>query len=198
VREAYQRMARSFHPDAHHDPALADLKDKIVAVFIRVGEIHGILSDQHRRGAYEFELNRKAEATRRDEARRATASAPPPPDPVLLLKKAQAFLAAGKAGDAVHLLEEAVPLTRGRMKTRARVILAQAYLSNPKWTRDAQEALERALQEDPEHPETYPLLGSVYEKAGLKARAAGIYRRGLALKPDWPELAASLARVTSG
>jgi Tfp pilus assembly protein PilF len=98
----------------------------------------------------------------------------------------------------VHLLEEAVPLTRGRMKTRARVILAQAYLTNPKWTHDAQEALERALQEDPEHLETYPLLGALYAKAGLKARAAGIYRRGLALKADWPELAAALASVTSG
>jgi tetratricopeptide (TPR) repeat protein len=35
VKEAYFRLAKRFHPDTHHDPHLADLRDKLEAVFIR-------------------------------------------------------------------------------------------------------------------------------------------------------------------
>src|SRR6185436_3893423 len=34
VKEAYFKLARKFHPDTHHDTNLADLHDKIEAIFI--------------------------------------------------------------------------------------------------------------------------------------------------------------------
>src|SRR5439155_13050046 len=36
VKEAYFRLARSFHPDVHHGASLGDLRDKLEAVFIRL------------------------------------------------------------------------------------------------------------------------------------------------------------------
>src|SRR6185295_13510564 len=38
VKDAYMRLARRFHPDTHHDPALVDLRDRIVRVFVRAGQ----------------------------------------------------------------------------------------------------------------------------------------------------------------
>ncbi len=38
VKDAYFRLAKSFHPDVHHDASLSDLRDKLEAVFIRLGK----------------------------------------------------------------------------------------------------------------------------------------------------------------
>src|SRR6185503_16313768 len=43
VKDAYFRLAKRFHPDTHHDPLLKDLRDKLEAVFIRLGEAYEIL-----------------------------------------------------------------------------------------------------------------------------------------------------------
>jgi len=56
VKEAYFRLAKRFHPDTHHDPNMADLRDKLETVFIRLGEAYEVLRNPRSRGAYESEL----------------------------------------------------------------------------------------------------------------------------------------------
>src|SRR5204863_351488 len=46
VKEAYFRLARRFHPDTHHDPNMADLRDKLETVFIRLGEAYEVLRNR--------------------------------------------------------------------------------------------------------------------------------------------------------
>jgi hypothetical protein len=56
VREAYFELARRFHPDAHHEPALSDLRDPLEQVFRRLGEAYEVLSEPEARARYEREL----------------------------------------------------------------------------------------------------------------------------------------------
>ena len=56
VKEAYFRLARRFHPDVHHDPALADLRDKIEAIFVRLGEAYEVLRNPRIRAKYESQI----------------------------------------------------------------------------------------------------------------------------------------------
>jgi hypothetical protein len=58
VKEAYFRLAKRFHPDVHHTEALADLKDALESVFIRLGEAYEVLRDPRKRADYEDRLGR--------------------------------------------------------------------------------------------------------------------------------------------
>ena len=53
VREAYIGFARVLHPDACRDAALADIREKREAVFIRLSEAYETLRDPASRAAYE-------------------------------------------------------------------------------------------------------------------------------------------------
>ena len=60
VRDAYFVLARRFHPDAHHDPALSDLRDPLEEVFVRLGEAYEVLCEPRARARYEEQLDRAA------------------------------------------------------------------------------------------------------------------------------------------
>jgi len=88
VREAYAAFARVLHPDACRDPALADLREKREATFIRLSAAYETLRDPAARAEYEraFEPSKlrsprvapvKMDATREGSAR----IVPPPPSP---------------------------------------------------------------------------------------------------------------------
>jgi hypothetical protein len=64
VREAYFALARRFHPDAHHEPSLSDLRDELDLIFTRLGEAHEVLCQPRLRAEYEEQLDR-AGASRR-------------------------------------------------------------------------------------------------------------------------------------
>ena len=79
VREAYAGFVRVLHPDACRHPALADLREKREAVFIRVSEAYETLRNQESRAAYEraFEPS-KLRSSRPARPRPAAPAAPPP------------------------------------------------------------------------------------------------------------------------
>ena len=56
VKEAYFQLAKRFHPDTHHDPAMDDLGPKLEAVFIRLGQAYEVLRNPRTRGPYEADL----------------------------------------------------------------------------------------------------------------------------------------------
>jgi tetratricopeptide (TPR) repeat protein len=59
LRAAYALLARTLHPDACGDPALADLNEKRKVVFLRVCEAYETLRDPEARTAYEQDFRRK-------------------------------------------------------------------------------------------------------------------------------------------
>lgn len=184
VKEAYFRMARRFHPDAHHHAGLADLGPKLEAVFIRLGEAYEVLRHNHSRASYDRTLPSPA----------AAAPPPPPvaaPDPVQdqkvaaeNVRRGEKHLAEARYWDAIQLFESALEHVDGPLKQRALLGLARALLRNPNWVKRAEETLQELLRVAPRHVDGLTELALLYESTGLKSRALTAFRRVLEVQPD--------------
>ena len=210
VKEAYFRLAKRFHPDTHHDPTLADLRDQLEAVFIRLGAAYDVLRNPRTRAGHEAEL-----ATRAPRVTVLPAQAPrpqvapepePPPatplDPAQdaravqeALRKAQYYLEKDKCWDAIQLLEPVLPLAQDKPLQRVRVLLSKAYLKNPKWVKQAEQMLQTVIREDPKNVEANFLLGTIYKLSGLRSRASHAFRRVLELEAEHEQANAQLAEL---
>jgi len=192
VKEAYFRMAKRFHPDVHHDPALADLRDKIEAIFMRLAEAYEVLRNPRIRARYESQL-RPAEtdpkpAPALDAAQEARLAA-------LAIRRAARSIAEEKYWEAIQMLEPAILRAEGRDRQEGRILLARAYLRNVNWVKQGEELLLNLLTEDPHNVEAYVLLGQVYRDRGLRARATTMLRKALELAPDRREVREQLAEL---
>jgi tetratricopeptide (TPR) repeat protein len=215
VKGAYFRLARRFHPDVHHEASMEDMRDKLEAVFIRLGEAYEVLRDTAKRRDYEERLGRprppssgpapagtdtpdpeadvQARAERAEEAVRRAEE----------LYKSASEAAEGarvrqKYWEAIQLVEPIVEKLSGRIRLRGRLVLARCYLENPNWAKRAEEALQVATREEPADPDAYRLLGKLYEERGLRTRATTMFRRVQELKPDDAEAAEALLRIGTG
>jgi tetratricopeptide (TPR) repeat protein len=109
------------------------------------------------------------------------------------LARAEAFVSIERYWEAIQILERLLPrMGPSEARLAARVLLARAYLQNPKWVRKAEEALQAALQEDPRRVEALFLLGRLYRGQGLHRRAEALLRRVLELEPAHGPTAAEL------
>jgi curved DNA-binding protein CbpA len=213
VKEAYFRLAKRFHPDVHHGASLGDLRDKLEAVFIRLGEAYDTLRDPKRRGDYEARLGRQRPQPR-DAAPTQPGAAPAAPEPPPrdleeearlaeeALRKAAKLLEQARAleqekpddpqhqrltYDAIQLLEPVLETVTGKSRLRAQLLLARGYSKNPKWAKRAEELLLDASRENPKSVEPLALLGAIYAARGIKSRALTMYKKVLELKPDHEE-----------
>jgi tetratricopeptide (TPR) repeat protein len=189
VKEAYFRQARRYHPDARQDPALTDLRDKMDAIFIRMGHAFEVLRNTRARLSYEATLPARNSGSL--PAARELPLAAPPPDPALEarraaenVRRAEKLMDESKYWDAIQLLEPAVQALGGSQRQRARVVLARALVKNPNWLHQAEEVLQAVVQDEPTHQEAHFELGTLYRERGLKSRAAASFRRVLDLNPE--------------
>ena len=203
VKDAYFRLAKRFHPDTHHDPNMADLRDKLETVFIRLGEAYEVLRSPRSRAAYESETASRAPRAPAPDARAAAPAAPPAVpapamDPAMAaqsVRRAEKHMAEEKYWDAIQLLEAAVPALESKPKQRARLVLARAYTKNPNWVHQAEETLHEVVRDDPKNVEAYLALGQMYKAGGLRSRAVGMFRKVLELKPESEEASAELSAL---
>jgi tetratricopeptide (TPR) repeat protein len=197
IKDAYFRLAKRFHPDAHHSGSLGDLRDSLEAVFIRLGEAYETLRDPRRRADYEHRLGRVMAAGPAPGAARGDVPAPAPeapPDPEAEaaqaefdLRRAAKLFEMEKYWDAIQLLEPAVDKLAPRLRSRGRVLLARCDLKNPKWAKRAEEILLVTTREDPKATDAWALLGQLYAGKGLQSRAQSMYRKVLDLSPEHEE-----------
>jgi curved DNA-binding protein CbpA len=207
ILAAYFRVAKFYHPDSHHEPELADLKDKLEALFARVTEAHRVLANPQARAAYEQYLDalapassekpgaaepapRKAATETAVAEKTAVESGSEPgaahanPEKVAeALDAAEASLGGGRYWETLAVIGEVFAATTGRTRRRARVLRAQALLKGEGGRRAAEEELKAALEEDRGNIEAHFALGHIYKSGGANALAAAAFRRVLALKP---------------
>lgn len=192
LKAAYFRLAKAFHPDARHDPALADLRDKIEAVFARLNEAYQVLSDREERARYEGTL----QVVRPAASPAPEAPPTPSPDPGQRveeeLARADESFAQGRYWDAFQIADAVLPMATGKLRQRARLLKAKVYLKNPSWRKQAEEELRAAVQEDRSNVDAYYLLGTLYKAAGAEDKARAMFRRVLSLKPRHPGALAEL------
>jgi hypothetical protein len=193
VREAYFRLAKRFHPDVHHDPALSDLREPLEQIFLRLGEAYEVLCHPHVRSRYERELDRKVGATGahpaiQDPKRRAEQAEQ-------AIRKGEDSVAGERYWEAIRLLESAIPRAEGETKRRGRVLLARAYSKTPGWVKQGEELLLAVLQEAPDHAEALLQLGRIYRTEGLRSRAITTLRRLIERHGDYGDARALLAEL---
>lgn len=201
VKEAYFRLAKRFHPDAHHrEVVLEDLKETLDAIFIRVGEAYEVLRNPRTRATYESGLQARAPAAPVP----VTAAGPGPVtiDPAeqlqrdtTALRKAEKLVEQEKYWDVIQLLEGVVPRLTGKLRQRARMALGRAYLKNPNWVKEGEELIRQVVAEDPRHAAAYVLLGHLYKERGLKARAVSMFRKAVEAEPENEQAGAELATL---
>ena len=201
VKDAYFRLAKRFHPDSHHREAvLEDIKDKLDAIFIRLGEAYEVLRNPRTRANYESSLHARGPAA----AAPVTAAGPGPVmvDPaeqsqrdIAALRKAEKLVEQEKYWDVIQLLEGVVPRLTGKLRQRARMALGRAYLKNPNWIKEGEELVRQVVAEDPRHAAAHLLLGLLYKERGLKARALSMLRKAVELEPENEQAGAELAAL---
>jgi tetratricopeptide (TPR) repeat protein len=210
VKTAYHRLARRMHPDIHHDPALADLREQIEALFARLNVAYEVLSRQPSRAAYERALfpdsptplpkaappAQAPPVPQPAPAPEPAAPAPVPPRAEDIFMRAKECYEEGRTWEAVALLSETIRFAERGLRARARVLLGLAYLKNPERARDAEKELLAALADDPGNVDACLALGGVYRNAGLSARAKGMFQKVLELKPGHRKAQAELDALT--
>jgi curved DNA-binding protein CbpA len=225
VKAAYFRLAKRFHSDAQRDPGVDDLKDKLKAVFLRLGAAYEVLGSPRKRADYESNLPRQMFSQPGAGSPSSSATSEPPgparpgprgvatagwseparPNPeseedlanreTEVLTRAAKFMVEEKYWDAIQALEGAVITFKGRRLQKARLQLARAYARNPKWQRRAEEMAQRVVKDEPANAEAYFVLAGIYKEGRLESRATAMYRKVLELKPDHDEARAALGET---
>jgi curved DNA-binding protein CbpA len=184
VRHAFARLARRYHPDAQRDAALADVRQKLVDLFVAVSNAYGVLKDAGERERYERGLGLRDQGGRAPRPATSGARVSGPAgdtadEPIeSRLLRAEEALGAAQPWEAIRLLEEAVPAATGSLKVRACVLLGRAYAERER-PREAEKALQAALQADPRSVSACLALGRFYRDQGLLKRARGLFERAL-------------------
>jgi hypothetical protein len=208
VKEAYFKLARRFHPDSHHDPSLGDLRNKLEAVFIGLGEAYEVLKSARARAHYDEGLGRRtapgAPAAASGTAGPAVVGPAAYGDPEAERRVAEeAIRRANKAmekeqyWDAIQLLEPAIDALTGRAHVRARVILATAYLKNPKWVKRGEEVFQTVIRDDPQNVDALLALARIYKAQGMRTRSISMFRKVLQAQPDNEEAKAEVPPESS-
>ena len=213
VKQAYFQKAKKFHPDQYQDPGFADITYRIEALFIRIGTAYDVLRNPQSRQSYEAEFRRRRAAEY--PAPRAAAVSDPQfaaeinENQIIdsaenarmaeeAIHRADRLIHDSKVWDAIQLLEVVIPrIYERKQRDRARVLLATAYIKNPKWLRRGEELLQSVIQEDPENAEAHFALGMLYKDAGLSGRAELMFRQAFKQKGYARRTAAQLAALTT-
>jgi curved DNA-binding protein CbpA len=179
IMAAYYRQAQRFHPDGHHLPSLSDLGAELDAVFQRVSEAYETLRRPALRQAYDQMLTRTA-------ASATTGTLDAEAEARLVeetLQRVESLLTETSHADAIQALEAILPLARGRLVVKTRLLLARSHLKRPRGARQAETELTAVLQQDPAHVEAHLMLGRLYRDRGMRDRASASFRRALEIDP---------------
>jgi len=197
VRKAYYRLAKKFHPDRHHKGGLIELQDKLEAIFVRVNEAYEAM----REGKVSSRQRKKTSATAAQAGQPATGAATAPLSPAEGMKREEAaennyrhgreLFEQGDYFGAIQAFRTAVQIAPDKVTYQS--YLGRALAKNPKWRRDAEAHLLKAVELEPSTAEHYAQLGQLYAAAGLVNKAERFFAE--ALKWDSSNKSALAGRV---
>jgi hypothetical protein len=204
VREAFVALARRLHPDTL-PPGDGDLRDQLQAVFIRLNDAYRSFGDDHPAA--------RAAKGPSDAPRETTAPlAAPPPKPLVVppppprpeerharveeaLRSAEDSIARRDLEAAVSVLHDVRSQANGGQQRRIRLLLARAYVKDPRWQRYGLGLVNEMLADNPDDADALATLGVLYHREGLLARAEATLLRALAVDPGQVEARLHLRAV---
>lgn len=212
ARAAFLALARRFHPDAL-DPENRDLREQAQAIFVALNDACRRLGGHRIPEAKSASpAVREPAATPRPPASAApaapfapaAASAPAPrapsprasadPSPEApaerralveqAMRTAEAAIRRERSEEAVRTLHGVLPHAEPEARHRARLLLARAYVSDPRWRRFGLTLLGELTAGSTPDPQALVMLGALYRREGLLARAEATLGRALAQNPS--------------
>jgi serine/threonine protein kinase/curved DNA-binding protein CbpA len=103
--------------------------------------------------------------------------------PERILATAEEFFENEKYWEAIQQLEPMIRRAEEPTRSRAKMLLARAYMKNPKWRKQAEGVLQSLLDESPRDIAVCLVLAQLYRDVNLPARAKALYRKVLDIQP---------------
>jgi tetratricopeptide (TPR) repeat protein len=206
IKKAYFRLAKAYHPDRHFDPAMADLKDKLDALFDHIHKAYESLSNQATRAEYELEL-----------ARRKAAAQQQPAAAGFEEKHAEEYVEnyADKAARAVEQFNNGMKdfkmgnfwgaveafswaFRLDPLKAPYVFYLGICLTNIPRRKHEAEEYLQKAVELDPTKAEYHQELSNLYLRSGLKSKAIGVLNAALNHLPASQKITEAISLAEEG
>lgn len=206
IKHAYFRLAKSYHPDRHFDPAMADMKSKLEALFDRIHKAYTILSDQVRRAEYDAAAAKKAAQPQRPAAsddfvehRGEDYQEHYKENAVRASEQFNSGMREFKTGNYWGAVESFTWATRlDPIKAPYFYYQGLCLMNIPRRKHEAEESLQKAIEIDPTRIEYHIELSNLYLKSGLKTKALGVLNNALNHHPDSPRINDAIAAAGEG
>ncbi|MFA4918941.1 MAG: DUF4388 domain-containing protein [Thermodesulfovibrionales bacterium] len=186
IKKAYYLFAKEFHPDRHFQTGSETLKNQLNEIFACLTEAYKILSDPKLKVQYDQTLKvTVAAASMKSEAQTAQA-------------RFKQGIEAFKRGDfavAVELLGQAAYIDSRTGDYHYYLSLAYVRL---KRFRDAQKAISKALELEPDNANYIAESGIIYLGLGFHLRAKSVLEKALKLDPHNRKAKEGLNRIKTG
>jgi len=180
IKKAYFHYAKLYHPDRHFDTEMSDMKDKLEALFARIHDAYETLSTPIKRNKYNIELTTGVKKHHTTTAAQRPATDNKSAAQVQFNEGMKRFNV-GNYWGADEAFQWAMRLDPANAEYvfRRGVTLSRV----PRRGHEAEEYYEKAIELSPKKVEYHMELGNFYLKAGLKAKAKGIFQNALSLDP---------------
>jgi DNA-binding response OmpR family regulator/tetratricopeptide (TPR) repeat protein len=188
IDEAYETLARSFHPDRYRQRPEEDRR-LAQEIFERLGEAHRVLRDPTRRRAYASKIEKRGPETM---------SGPIPSGAAKELYDAgMVHLRANRHREAVEAFRQAARMLPDQADFRAALgwALFREAPADARAGRAALGELRRAIQLDPKSRRAHFYLGHFYAQSGQPDQAIAEFERLLELDPGAVDVADELRRL---
>jgi curved DNA-binding protein CbpA len=195
LKKAYFRLAKSYHPDRHFDTTMADLKNKLEALFDRIHKAYMILGDQMKRAEYDMSAKNKAQGPapkEADEFVKKRAAGYQEEDAEKVARAADQFnngMREFKAGNYWGAVEAFTWATRLDPLKAPYFYYHGICLANiPRRKHEAEESLQKAIKLDPAKVEYHIELSNLYLKSNFRTKAVDVLNNALKRNPNSPKL----------
>ena len=111
------------------------------------------------------------------------------------MRSAEGSIARHEIEEAVSVLHDVLSQANDGQRRRIRLVLARAYVKDPRWQRYGLGLLNEMLGEKPNDADALATLGVLYHREGLLARAEATLLRALAADPGQVEARLHLRAV---
>lgn len=206
VKHAYFRLAKSYHPDRHFDPAMSDMKSKLEALFDRIHKAYTTLSDQVRRAEYDAAAAKKTAQPQRPaasdefvEKRGEDYQEHYKENAARAVEQFNSGMREFKTGNYWGAVESFTWATRlDPIKAPYFYYQGLCLMNIPRRKHEAEESLQKAIEIDPTKIEHHIELSNLYIKSGLKTKALGVLNNALNHHPDAPRINDAIAAAGEG
>ncbi len=205
IKKSYFHLAKSYHPDRHFDPTMADLKHKLEALFDRIHKAYTVLSDQVTRAEYDMAAKKKLQqpATKAaDEFVEKRAEGYQEDYKEKVVRAAEQFnngMKDFKTGNYWGAVEAFTWATRLDPIKAPYFYYHGICLANiPRRKHEAEESLQKAIELDPTKVEYHIELSNLYIKSDLKTKSIGVLNNALKHHPDSQRINDAIAAAGEG